>query len=534
MNGLPLLCTALLAVGPPVDRPPADPPAWGEFRGPNGAGVLANCTAPTAIDPAEPAWAVAAPAGQSSPVLFGDSIVLTGMEKERFVVRAYRRADGGERWTYRGPDVPLGAVHTSGSPAASTPCTDDERLFVDFGSFGVLCLDAVGEEVWRRPLPVPKSLYGTSASPVVHGGRVFLLRDDDANLPGSTLSRSRLHCLDAKTGETIWEAARPTHRSGWSTPTVWERGATTELVVLGSGRLRGYDAADGRELWNVGGFSRETIARPLVVRLENGETRAIGSAAMLGGVADDSPDPAPFWAAVIAFDADGDGRLRRDEMTGDFTFPFRPHLPPGHPGFGMPLPRNPARRSAALDRMHAGIDADGDGAWTRAEFLARLDFDRGGPQLVSVRPSGTGDVTQTGLDWAVRRGVAEIPTPLALAGLLYQIADGGVLTTVNLTDGAVVGRRRVGAGGHYRASPVAAVGPGGPGGPGGAAHLFLLSQAGALTVLKAGRAPEVVHRATFAGPVAATPALDAETLYVRTADRLLAFRKCETPGIDSE
>ena len=513
MSGLPLLCTALLAVGPLVD-----PPAWGEFRGPNGSGVLRDCAAPVEIDPAAPTWAVAAPAGQSSPVLFGDSVVLTGIEDGRFVVRAYRRADGAERWTYRGPDVPLEAVYASGSPAASTPCTDGERLFVDFGSFGALCLDADGRELWRRPLPVPESLYGTSASPVVHGGRVFVLRDDDANLPGSTLSRSRLLALDANTGETVWETARPTHRSGWSTPTVWERDERTELVVLGSGRLRGYDAADGRELWNVGGFSRETIARPLVVRLQDGTTRAIGSAAMIGGVADDSPDPAPFWAAVIAFDADGDGRLRRAEMTGDFTFPFRPHLPPGHPGFGMPLPHDPSERAAALDRMHAGIDGDGDGVWTRDEFLARLNFDRGGPQLVSVRPGGTGDVGDSHLDWAVRRGVAEIPTPLALGGLLYQIADGGVLTTVDLADGAVVGRRRVGAGGHLRASPVAAVGPG------GAAHLFLLSQAGALTVLKAGRAPEVVHRATFAGPVAATPALDAETLYVRTADRLLAFR----------
>ena len=168
---------------------------------------------------------------------------------------------------------------------------------------------------------------------------------------------------------------------------------------------------------------------------------------------------------MIAFDGDGDGRLSRAEMTGDFTFPFRPNLPPGHPGFGLPLPKDPAKR-AALDRMHAGIDADGDGAWTRAEFLARLNFDRGGPQLASVRPGGTGDVTETGPDWAVRRGVAEIPTPLALAGLLYQIADGGVLTTVNLADGAVVGRRRVRAGGHLRASPVAAVGPDGRGASG--------------------------------------------------------------------
>ena len=65
----------------------------------------------------------------------------------------------------------------------------------------------------------------------------------------------------------------------------------------------------------------------------------------MGGGADIQPDPLPFWEAVIQFDKNGDGKLERKEMTGHFTFPIRPELPPGHPGFGIPLPSDKTRES---------------------------------------------------------------------------------------------------------------------------------------------------------------------------------------------
>lgn len=45
----------------------------------------------------------------------------------------------------------------------------------------------------------------------------------------------------------------------------------------------------------------------------------------------------------------------RHPRTGHFTFPLRPQLPPGHPGYGKPLPRNEAERHNRLDGLHRSI-----------------------------------------------------------------------------------------------------------------------------------------------------------------------------------
>ncbi|MDP7106646.1 MAG: hypothetical protein QGH41_06185, partial [Roseibacillus sp.] len=97
-----------------------------------------------------------------------------------------------------------------------------------------------GTEVWKKPLPTPRSLYGSSTSPIAYKNLLILVIDDDANLPKSKLSKSRIVALKRATGETAWETARPFLRSGWSTPTIWKHQEADELVVLGHGRVVSY------------------------------------------------------------------------------------------------------------------------------------------------------------------------------------------------------------------------------------------------------------------------------------------------------
>ena len=108
-----------------------------------------------------------------------------------------------------------------------------------------------------------------------------------------------------------------------------------------------------------------------------------------------SPIRMPFWEAVIRFDQNGDGKIERKEMTGHFTFPIRPELPPGHPGFGIPLPEDKRRRQERLDGMFRGIDRNRDKFWTKEEFIANMRGGRGKPLLIAIRPGGQGDVTDT-------------------------------------------------------------------------------------------------------------------------------------------
>jgi outer membrane protein assembly factor BamB len=486
---------------------------WNQFRGPDGSGAAPDARPPVKLGAASLAWKTPVPPGLSSPVLSRDRVFLTAVDGPRLVTLAFDAATGREVWRRAAPEVPLEKVHEAGSPAASTPFVDDRRVIVYFGSFGLLCYDHDGGELWRQPMPTPRTLYGMATSPVAHGNTLFLVLDNDANLPDSRVSASRLLALDKTTGEKLWETPRPLQRSGWSTPALWRHADGGELVVFGSGRVCGYDPQTGAEKWSVSGFARETIVQPVT-----GAGHVYVSTAM-GGVADEQPDPLPFWQAMLHFDANGDGRLERGEITEHFTFPFRPELPPGHPGFGMPLPSDPARRKERQLGIFAGGDKNQDGVWTQEEFAELMSASRRQPRLVAIRQGGRGDVTGTHVAWELKRSVPEIPTPLFHDGRLYLVRNGGLLTAVDAHSGEILFDERLGSSGQYSASPVVAGG-----------HLYLVSNRGVVNVVKAAAAFEPVHQHDLGEAAFVTPAFDARTLYLRTGAHLWAFRDGTTAG----
>jgi len=488
-----------------------DAPAWNQFRGPNGSGVAAGCRPPVALDADHLAWKTPVPPGLSSPVVADGRVYLTAVVQRTLLTLAVDAASGKVIWRRPVPEGRIERVHKTNSPASSTPVVDGDRVYVYFGSFGLLCYDRDGREQWTRPIPTPRNQYGMATSPIVHGDCLILVLDDDANLPDSKVSRSRLLAVRKATGETAWETPRPFHRSGWSTPMIWRHGGGCDLVVPGSRRVCGYDADTGAEKWFAGGFSPETIAVPVA-----GNGHVYVSAAMLGGVADEQPDLEPFWDAVMQFDSSGDGRLERGEMTGPFTFPFRPELPPGHPGYGMPLPKEKAKRERALDGMFRRVDKNQDGFWTRKEFLAHLSFRRAKPTLMAIRPGGEGDVGDTHVAWRLHREIPEIPSPLFHENRLYLVRNGGFFAAADAAGGEVLYRATLDAPGHYSASPVAANG-----------HVYVASNRGVVSVVTAGDAFALTHRRDLGEAVFATPAFDASTIYIRTDKHLLAFRTRE-------
>ena len=481
---------------------------WPQFRGRNGSGVAETFRPPIKVNVEQAAWKTLIPPGKSSPVVFGERIYLTGVESNRLVTLALDANSGGIVWKRLAPEVRLAAVHQAGSPAASTPCVDEAGVHAYFGSYGFLCYGHDGKELWRKPLPPPQSMYGVATSPILHDTRLILVLDDDANLPDSKLSRSKVIALDRATGELIWETARPHNRGAWSTPMIWTHDRGADLVVLGDGRVCGYDPGTGAEKWYVTGFAREPISVPVA-----GDGQLYVSVAMQGGRGDAQLDPAPFWAALLPLDRDGDGRIARDEITGHFTYPLRPELPLGHPGFGIPLPSDPAKRKESQRKMFDSRDKNHDGFWTKQEFVADLTVGQGRPWLAAIRPGGSGNITTSHVSWSLRNGIPEIPSPIFHAGRLYLVRDGGILCCVNAATGAIVYRERLGPAGQYCASPVIAGG-----------HLYLVSAKGELTVVKCGDQFQIVHQANLKAPVSATPAMDQNSLYVRTDDAVVAFR----------
>ena len=340
---------------------------------------------------------------------------------------------------------------------------------------------------------------------------VILVVDNDANIEKSRLSQSKIIALNKSNGEIIWSAERPHHRSGWSSPIIWKHDKGSELIVLGNEKVRSYNPETGSENWYAGGFSRETIAVPVV-----GNNHVFVSSAQLGGVPDKQIDPAPFWKALIKFDKNNDGKISRDEMTDNFTYPLRPELPLGHPGFGIPMPDNPQRKEERINGILRWVDKNGDKAWTKEEFINHMSFRRGRPILLAIKPGGEGNIEKTHVSWELNKSIPEIPSPLFYRDIVYLVRNGGILAAIDSETGEQLYRERVTGSGQYSASPISANG-----------HIFLVSNRGQVSTIKPGRKFEQIHSYEIGESVFVTPAIDSNTIYFRGQKKLWAFRNSE-------
>jgi len=145
--------------------------------------------------------------------------------------------------------------HIKNSYASETPVTDGERVYVYFGSIGlVAALDYSGRPVWTKDIGAFNTQVelGTAASPVLYQDRLYIVNDNT--------TQSFMVAFDKRTGDEIWRVDRE-ERGNWSTPFVWENELRTEIVTSGTGKVRAYDL-DGKLLWELSGMSVLTIPTP--------------------------------------------------------------------------------------------------------------------------------------------------------------------------------------------------------------------------------------------------------------------------------
>jgi len=119
---------------------------------------------------------------------------------------------------------------------------------------GLFCLDMNGRVLWSQTFDLVdiRAGWGTAASPVLHGDRLYLINDND--------DQSFLVALSKETGAELWRVNRD-EGSNWSTPYVWENDLRTELVTTGTDKVRSYDL-QGNLLWELTGMSSITITTP--------------------------------------------------------------------------------------------------------------------------------------------------------------------------------------------------------------------------------------------------------------------------------
>jgi outer membrane protein assembly factor BamB len=453
--------------------------AWPQFHGPGGSGVAHDQKPPIEIGPDKNVkWKVPAPNGLSSPIAAGDKLVITAFDNGKLYTIAYNRADGAEAWRAEALAQKIEPFNQSeGSPAASTPATDGQRIVSYFGSCGLYCYDLSGKQLWKREMPSVETLgnFGSGVSPIIADNFVVLVRDEPKD--------PKIIALDAATGDVKWERKRDTKVS-YSTPAVWSTPAGKQIAAPGASRMIGYDLKSGEEKWHVQGMPAASCASPLT------SDGVLYFAAWSPGASDDKEFQMPDYDKLLkgeGGDADGDGVLSRAE----------------------------AQKSQIKD-FFDNQDANHDGKLTREEWQMMLDFLAAGKNSAfALKPGGAGDVTKTHILWQKTKGLPYVPSAIVYDGQCLMVKDGGVVTAYDAKTGDELYQKRAVASGNYYASPVAANG-----------HIYFASQTdGTVTVLKSGSpTPKVVAKNPPLGErLSATPAIADDTLYVRTAGHLYAF-----------
>ena len=126
--------------------------------------------------------------------------------------------------------------------------------------------------------------------------------------------------------------------------------------------------------------------------------------------------------------------------------------------------------------------------------------------LMAVRPSGTGDVTDTHNEWIVKgKDAPAIPSALIHDDLLFLITDEGFASCWEIETGKRLWRKRLRAGGTHWASPVYAD-----------AKLYFAGQKGAVTVLAASREYQLLAENRFDASFNASPAVVEGGLILRS------------------
>jgi outer membrane protein assembly factor BamB len=225
---------------------------WPQFRGPNSSGI-GDGKPPVEFGPSQNVlWKTAVGSGLSSPIIAKGRVFLTEFDRatKQLSTLCIDQRTGKILW--RRPVAPpeIEKVHEISSPAAPTPATDGERVYVYFGSYGLVSYDLDGKVLWERRLPLPQNIYGAVASPIVAGDLVVLNHQGkEAYLLG----------VNHRDGKTVWKTDRSQFQYGWSTPVYWRHDGIDEIVVLGGDfgpnqRLMAYNLADGAERWWVAGL----------------------------------------------------------------------------------------------------------------------------------------------------------------------------------------------------------------------------------------------------------------------------------------
>ena len=495
-----LACCFLLYPSLQGSEPEKGAARWPQFRGEGALGLATDeKKLPVQFGPDRNLlWKTQLPPGHSSPCIWENRIFLTAYDRDakKLETIALDRTDGRILWRQVAPAEKIEKAHEAGSPAVGTPTSDGKRVYVYFGSYGLICYDFEGKEIWKKPLPMPLTFQGNGTSPILAGDLLLLHRE--------FMPEPSLTAFNRQTGEIVWKktyrlASHFGPNNGYSTPVIWHAPEGDEIIIHSPTKVTAHSLKDGAERW----FLRLTSTACTTPVVGDGMLFVVG---FFNGTEPGESDVMPTFDELLKrADKDGDGQISKEEMPADLSIFKRPETT-GISGTAL-----------TLKFIFGGIDRNFNGKVDRQEWEAFVKSNserRAKVQdgLVAIKSRGTGEITEQQVAWREKRSLPEVPSPLCYRGRLYLVRDGGVMSCLDAKTGKLMYRERLKAAGPYFASPVA-----------GDGKIYVASRDGVVVVLAAGDKLDVLARVNLGESIAATPALVDGRVYVRTENHLYAF-----------
>lgn len=326
---IPLLLPAALggiAGGPAGPRPvEAALPAqnWPQWRGPLATGFSSTATPPTTWSETKNIrWKVKLPgSGTGTPIIWDNWIFLQtavpaagdvaprggaagggrgGMRTiqpdgpVRFTLLCLDRRTGRVLWERSArQEVPHEGHHPDHGFASQSPITDGKSVIAFFGSRGLYCYDMKGNLKWQKQLGrmQTRNGFGEGSSPALFGNTVVVNWDHEGE--------DFIVALDRTTGKELWRQSRD-EPTTWTTPLIVQHGGKAQVVTAGTNRVRSYDLATGRTVWEHGGLTTNVIPSPVsgngMVYLTSGFRGSALFAVRLGRTGDLTNTDAVAWS----------------------------------------------------------------------------------------------------------------------------------------------------------------------------------------------------------------------------------------------
>jgi outer membrane protein assembly factor BamB len=290
-----------------------------------------------------------------------------------------------------------------------------------------------------------------SPTPAIEEGRVYV----HFGSPGTA-------CLDTETGKVLWTRQ--------DLPCNHFRGAGSSPIIYGNLLVVAYDGFDLDYVVAFDKLTGKTVwQRDRNIAYEN-----------------DDGDQHKAYCTARVIDVDG-----------------RPQLV--YPSAGATIAYEPQTGNEIWRVQHGGMNAASRPLYGNGRLY--LNTADGGFKLFALRTGGTGDVTETHVDWKCKEGVPSRSSQLLIGNRIFMVHDRGVATCLDATTGKPIWQKRLG--GDFSASPLWAAG-----------KIYFPSQDGRTFVVAAEDEFNLLATNTLDDGCMASPAVYDKALFLRTEANL--------------